>query len=162
MRPDNDPTDSGLVVRQSVRVKLGLDQAFHLFTTGINDWWPLHEGYSYGGPRAKEIFLEPEVGGRFYERFVDGDEIQVGSVIECRPPHRILFTWRSPEWAAETEVDVRFSHQSGETLVELEHRGFERLGADGHAMARQWNSGWPRVIQAYGDHSRSVTRRSEH
>jgi len=33
--------------------------------------WPLEQGYSYGGDRCKEIFLEPRVGGRFFERFLN-------------------------------------------------------------------------------------------
>ena len=50
------------------------EDAFDLFTAGIGQWWPLKEGYSFGGDRAPEIVLEAAPGGRFYERFVDGDE----------------------------------------------------------------------------------------
>jgi uncharacterized protein YndB with AHSA1/START domain len=142
------PTELDAVVRQSVRVELPSDQAFRLFTEGINEWWPLDEGYSYGGDRAREIFLEPMVGGRFYERFVDGDELQVGTVTACSPPDRIVFTWRSPDWLAATEVEVRFIAETGRTVVELEHRGFEKLGPQGLQIARRWGSGWPRVIQS--------------
>jgi uncharacterized protein YndB with AHSA1/START domain len=136
-------------VRQTVRVDLPPDEAFRLFTAGINEWWPLEEGYSYGGDRARQIFLEPAEGGRFYERFVDGDELQVGTVAACSPPDRIVFTWRSPGWPAETEVDVRFLADAGGTTVELEHRGFDKLGRDGAAIAQQWAGGWPRVIEAF-------------
>jgi uncharacterized protein YndB with AHSA1/START domain len=138
-----------VVVRASVRVELPPEAAFRLFTEGINQWWPLQEGYSYGGDRAREIVLEPMEGGRFYERFVDGDELQVGTVRVCTPPDRILFTWRSPHWQAETEVEVRFLPQDVGTTVEVEHRGFERLGPDGKAIARRWAGGWPRVVQAF-------------
>ena len=96
--PMSDDLDA--TVRQSVRVDLPPDAAFRLFTGGIGEWWPLDEGYSYGGDRAREIFLEPTEGGRFYERFTDGDELQVGTVTVCSPPDRIVFTWRSPEWPA--------------------------------------------------------------
>jgi uncharacterized protein YndB with AHSA1/START domain len=137
-----------IVVRESVRVDLSPEEAFRLFTEGILEWWPLEEGYSYGGDRAKEIFLEPKEGGRFYERFVDGDELQVGTVRACSPPDRILFTWRSPDWPAETEVDVLFLSEDMGTTVRLEHRGFERLGSDGESIARRWRGGWPRVVQA--------------
>jgi uncharacterized protein YndB with AHSA1/START domain len=138
-----------VVVRESVRVELPPEAAFRLFTEGINQWWPLQEGYSYGGDRAGEIVLEPMGGGRFYERFVDGNELQVGTVRVCAPPDRILFTWRSPHWQAETEVEVRFLAQEGGTTVEIEHRGFERLGPEGAAIARRWAGGWPRVVQAF-------------
>jgi uncharacterized protein YndB with AHSA1/START domain len=138
-----------VVVRESVRVELPPEAAFRLFTEGINQWWPLQEGYSYGGNRAREIFLEPMEGGRFYERLVDGDGVQVGTVKACTPPDRILFTWRSPQWQAETEVEVRFLAQEGGTTVEVEHRGFERLGPHAQAIAQRWAGGWPRVIQAF-------------
>jgi uncharacterized protein YndB with AHSA1/START domain len=149
MTADPRPTDLGVTVRESVRVDLPPGEAFRLFTEGINQWWPLEEGYSYGGDRAREIVLEPAEGGRFYERFADGDEFQVGTVTFCSPPDRILFTWRSPDWPAETEVDVRFLPAGGGTTVELEHRGFERLGPDGPAIARRWGGGWPRVVGAF-------------
>jgi uncharacterized protein YndB with AHSA1/START domain len=102
-----------LAVRQSVNVELPPSEAFRLFTDGIGEWWPLAEGYSYGGDRAHSIFLEPVVGGRFFERFVDGDEMQVGTVLSCSPPDLIVFTWRSPEWRGDTEVDVRFVPEAG-------------------------------------------------
>jgi uncharacterized protein YndB with AHSA1/START domain len=150
MPVDTEATKQGaVVVRASVRVQLPPQEAFWLFTDGINQWWPLQEGYSYGGDRAREIFLEPAEGGRFYERFVDGDEFQVGTVRVCSPPDRILFTWRSPHWQAETEVDVRFVAEDLGTTVQLEHRGFERLGTEGEAIARRWAGGWPRVIRAF-------------
>jgi uncharacterized protein YndB with AHSA1/START domain len=150
MPEDTEATEqSAVVVRASVRVQLPPQEAFRLFTDGINQWWPLQEGYSYGGDRAREIFLEPTEGGRFYERFVDGDELQVGTVRVCSPPDRILFTWRSPDWQAETVVEVRFVAEELGTSVQLEHRSFERLGAEGEAIARRWGGGWPRVIGAF-------------
>jgi uncharacterized protein YndB with AHSA1/START domain len=139
-----------IAIRQTVRVDLPPDEAFRLFTDGINEWWPLDEGYAYGGDRAHQIFLEPTVGGRFFERFVDGDELQVGTVVACTPPHMILLTWHGPDWQAATEVEVRFLPDASGTTVELEHRGFEKLGPDGQAIAQRWAGGWPRVIQAFG------------
>ncbi|HET9779858.1 MAG TPA: SRPBCC domain-containing protein [Propionibacteriaceae bacterium] len=145
----NVAATSALAVHQSVHVELPASEAFRLFTDGIGEWWPLPEGYSYGGDRAQSIFLEPVVGGRFFERFVDGDEMQVGTVISCSPPDLIVFTWRSPEWRGDTEVDVRFVPDDAGTSVLLEHRGWEGLGPDGEGIAAQWANGWPRVIAAF-------------
>jgi uncharacterized protein YndB with AHSA1/START domain len=136
-------------VRQEVRVDRSPEDAFRLFTAGIGRWWPLEEGYSFGGDRAREIHLEPKVGGRFFERFVDGDELQVGQVIACEPPHRIVFTWKDPEWRGDTEVEVWFVAEGSGTLVKLEHRGFERLGPEGDAAARKFEGGWPRVMAVF-------------
>jgi len=145
----------GIVVRESVTVELAPDEAFRLFTEGIGEWWPLEEGYSYGGDRAGAIVLEPIDGGRFFERFVDGDELQVGTVVLASPPDRLVFTWRSPDWPAETEVDVRFVPTETGTSVQLEHRGWERLGPQGTALAKRWSGGWPRVAQCF---ARRATR----
>ena len=136
-------------VRETVRISLAPPEAFRLFTEGIGGWWPLDEGYSYGGDRAKEIHLEPRVGGRFFERFVDGDELEVGRVTICDPPRRIVFSWRDPDWSGETEVDVAFAAEPDGTSVSVTHRGFERLGPDGAEIAKQWAGGWPRVVEAF-------------
>lgn len=139
---------------QRVDVPLSPDEAFRLFTDGIQQWWPLEEGFSYGGDRAKEIHLEAWVGGRFFERFVDGDEFQVGRVTVCEPPDRILFTWRDPDWAAETEVEVRFVAEGEGTRVDLSHRGFDRLGPGWEAIAARWTGGWPRVLEGFAQGAR--------
>ena len=34
----------------------------------------LKEGFSFGRERAQEIYLETRQGGRFCERFTDGEE----------------------------------------------------------------------------------------
>jgi hypothetical protein len=71
-----------------------------LFTTRMGEWWPLGQA-SYRGDRATGIFLESHVGGRFFERFTDGDELQVGRVINCEAPTRIAFTWTTADWEGE-------------------------------------------------------------
>jgi uncharacterized protein YndB with AHSA1/START domain len=136
-------------VRRSVDVGVGPDAAFDLFTAGIDRWWPLRKGYAYGGDRAVGIALEPRVGGRFYERFADGDELQVGEVISCEPPARIVFTWQAPGWSGATEVEVTFAGDERGTRVEVEHRGWERLGPDGPDLAVGFEGGWPAVLAAY-------------
>jgi uncharacterized protein YndB with AHSA1/START domain len=142
-----------VAVKEEVRVARSPAEAFRLFTAGIGEWWPLEEGYSFGRGRAKEIHLEPWIGGRLYERFVDGDELQVGRVIACEPPHRIVFTWKSPTWHGETEVEVSFTAEGEQTRVRVEHRGFERLGSAAEAAVRQYGGGWPRIVRAFADRS---------
>jgi uncharacterized protein YndB with AHSA1/START domain len=145
--------DAG-TARLEVRVPLAPAQAFSLFTEGINEWWPLDEGFTYAGDRFSEIHLEPLVGGRFFERFRDGEEFDVGRVTFWEPPNRVVFTWRDPKWVADTEVEVTFhSHGDGTTLV-LTHRGFERVGDNWEYYVGRWSSGWPRVLAAFPGHRR--------
>jgi uncharacterized protein YndB with AHSA1/START domain len=147
---DKQAAEQGaIVVRESVLVELPLEQAFALFTEGINEWWPLEEGYSFGGDMAREVHLEPWVEGRLYERWVEGEEFQTGRVIECDRPHRIVFTWRDEHERGEMEVEVRFTPEGEGTRVTVEHRGFERLGPGGEELAARYAGGWPRVLQAF-------------
>jgi uncharacterized protein YndB with AHSA1/START domain len=135
-------------VHESVHVGCPVEEAFALFTTRMGEWWPLDQA-SYGGERAQDICLEPRVGGRFFERFRDGDELQVGTVIACEPPTRITFTWTTADWEGETEVEVTFTAQHEGTRVDLSHRGFDRIGPLGPDAAEKFRGGWPGVMQAF-------------
>jgi uncharacterized protein YndB with AHSA1/START domain len=139
-----------LAIHETVAIDCSVEEAFDFFTTRMGEWWPLEKA-SYGGDRAKDIFLEPRVGGRFFERFVDGDELQVGSVIACDPPDRIVFTWQAIDWEGETEVEVMFTPIPEGTRVHLDHRGFERIGPLGPDAADKFRGGWPGVMQSFAN-----------
>ena len=147
--------DKAVTVRESITVNRAIADAFRLFTDGIGEWWPLKGSpFSYGGDRADKIFLEAKTGGRFYERFSDGEEFEVGRVIACEPPTRIVFSWKDPSWKAPTEVEVRFTPAGNATRVDLEHRGFEAAGVPPEEAAG-WADGWKMVLAPYVE---SLTR----
>ena len=53
------------------------------------------------------------------------------AVLAWHPPHSVLMAWRPhSEPEPPTEVEVTFTPREGGTLVELEHRGWERLSED--------------------------------
>jgi uncharacterized protein YndB with AHSA1/START domain len=124
------------------------EAAFRLFTDGIDRWWPLHDGFAYGGDRAASIHLEPWVGGRFFERLVDGDEIEVGRVRRCERPALVEFSWRGPLWSEQTWVRVVFVPDGQGTRVELTHDGFGAL-ADGAGVREGFAGGWVAVLASY-------------
>jgi Activator of Hsp90 ATPase homolog 1-like protein len=68
-------------------------------------------------------------GGRFYERSQHGQESTWGTFRLVEEPLRAIFTWHPghPEVTA-TEVEVTFAPVGASTRVDLEHRGWERLG----------------------------------
>jgi uncharacterized protein YndB with AHSA1/START domain len=145
-----------MTIRKSVTVRCAPDRAFRAFTREIGRWWPLDKGFSYGNERRKEIFLEDHTGGRLYERFTDGTEFEIGRVTRCEPPELILFTWKSPSWEAETEVEVHFNAAAEGTRVELEHRGWEagtKMSESGKGFAR----GWDTVMADYAAHADGVS-----
>jgi uncharacterized protein YndB with AHSA1/START domain len=138
-----------MIVRKTVVVRRPVDVAFRLFTEGMTSWWPLHEGYSFGGDRAKEIVLEGREGGRLYERFTDGEEHLIGVVTAYEPPARVAFTWGHRDPEGHTEVEVRFVPQGEGTRVELEHRGFDRLGERAGEVFRGYHRGWDVVLERF-------------
>jgi len=138
-----------MTIRKSIHVKRSVEDSFRLFTRDIGKWWPLKEGFSFGGERADQIHLEARQGGRFFERFTDGEEYEVGKVTACSPPSRVVITWKAPEWDGPTEVEVRFSAEGDGTRVDLEHRGWERAGAAAEKQSTGYGQGWDTVLARY-------------
>jgi len=138
-----------MTIQKSIHVNRPVEAAFRLFTADIGKWWPLKEGYSRSRERADQIHLECRVGGRFYERYTDGEESVIGTVTVFAPPSRVVFTWSQSGWDAPTEVEVRFAADGAGTRVELEHRGWERAGEAAQKMAKDYAGGWETVLARY-------------
>jgi uncharacterized protein YndB with AHSA1/START domain len=143
-----------VTIRKSVTVRCPQARAFALFTREVGSWWPLTRGFSRDGERANEIFIEDREGGRFYERFTDGSEAEIGRVIRCEPPSLIAFTFTSPAWDAVTEVEVRFTAASEGTRVDLEHRGFE-ISPQMQARSERFAEGWSAILGYYVENANS-------
>jgi uncharacterized protein YndB with AHSA1/START domain len=141
-------------VRKSVRVNASQAQAFEVFTSGLARWWPGKA--SIGKPPRKTSVFETRLGGRWYEVSEDGSEANVGKVLVWQPPHRFVVSWDinstwKPDTSVSSEVEVRFIAEGAKaTIVELEHRKFEQMGAEaGASMRRDVDGGWPGILEAY-------------
>ena len=143
-------------VRKSIVVETGAAHAFAVFTAGIDRWWPHDKGIG-PGPIACSV-IEPFVGGRWYTRHAGGSEVTVGHVRVWEPGTRLVLGWEiSAQWKPDarvelaSEVEVRFIAEGpSRTHVELEHRGFERMGAaDGETMRGSVDHGWPGMLECY-------------
>ena len=141
-------------VRKKVHVKASQAHAFEVFTAGLDRWWPRKA--SIGAAPMKAMMIEPHPGGRWYEVGEDGSQVTVGRILLWDPPNRFVFSWDiNSDWKPDTtvgsEVEVRFTAQGSDaTLVELEHRNFERMGAEGGAsMRRHVDGGWPGILEGF-------------
>jgi len=127
------------VVRKSVRAQAPVERAFSVFVEQMETWWPATHHISKTPFEA--IFVEPRVGGRWYERNAAGEQCDWGKVLAWDPPHRVTFSWHvgpghdQPDWVCDpdpakaSEVEIRFTAEApGTTLVELEHSKLERHG----------------------------------
>jgi uncharacterized protein YndB with AHSA1/START domain len=142
-------------VRKTLTVLASPETAFRVFTEGFDRWWP--RTHHIGKSELARAVIEPRVGGRWYEVCVDGSECDWGDVLAWEPPHRLLLAWRlNAEWDYEpdllTEVEVRFvALADGQTRVDFEHRGFERMGAGGEAARAGVDSpsGWGAILAEF-------------
>lgn len=135
-----------LMVTKEVTVAAPVERAFAVFTEKVGSWWPL-ETFAVRRGEANGATFEGHEGGRFYERTPGGEEVDWGRVLVWEPPTRIVFTWANTEPA--TEVEVRFRPDGGSTVVELEHRGWERFGARPVEERAGYESGWDLVLGRY-------------
>jgi hypothetical protein len=128
------------------------DHAFDVWTADISRWWPSE--HSVSGEPDLTVVLEPRLGGRIFERRLSGVEHDWGAVTIWDPPTRLGYTWHLNRDASDaTDVEIRFIAQGeSTTTVEIEHRGWDRLGADGQDWRDRNNGGWatllPRFIEA--------------
>jgi uncharacterized protein YndB with AHSA1/START domain len=73
-------------------------------------------------------------------------------VLEWVPPTRFVLAWKPNDSSRPpTEVEVRFTPEGGGTLVELEHRGWERLGEIAAEARQTYGGGWVRVLSRFRD-----------
>jgi uncharacterized protein YndB with AHSA1/START domain len=147
-------------IRQTVTVRSDPERAFAIFTEQMGTWWPL-DAYSRAVSEFEDedvqvarLEFQPHHGGSILEHLSDGRILPWAEVIAWDPPHRVLMAWR-PHSMPEppTEVEVTFTAREDGTLVELEHRGWERLSEDFRAglyeiYARGWITTLGRFVAA--------------
>jgi uncharacterized protein YndB with AHSA1/START domain/uncharacterized protein YciI len=136
-------------IRRQVVVPGSTAAAFEVFTSEIGRWWPL-VALSVYGQGAAVSFRE----GRLVEQGPDGGESVWGTVLEWEPDQRLRLTWHpGADPAKASEVEVRFAEVSDDqTLVTLEHRGWQRF-ADPAAARAEYDHGWPQVLADYATHA---------
>ena len=57
----------------------------------METWWPAT--HHIGNTPFEAIFVEPRVGGRWYERNAEGELCDWGTVLAWDPPHRVRLSW---------------------------------------------------------------------
>jgi uncharacterized protein YndB with AHSA1/START domain len=142
-------------LRKTIVVAASAERAFQVFTEEMSTWWPLASKH-IGKADAKSVVMEPFVGGRWFERGVDGSECDWGTVRTWDPPRRLVLSWEiSSDWrhdpSIQTEVEVRFSTEGASTRVDLEHRLLHYYGEKAAHMRGIFDSeqGWKELLDAF-------------
>lgn len=136
-------------IHRTVRVKAPPEAAFRRFTAEMASWWPL-KSHSVGQHDSENVVMEERAGGRIVERIRDGRECVWGTITAWDPPRRVAFTWHpGDEPARAQDIEVRFTPEGDRTRVDLQHGGFERLGALAKRAHRGYPIGWAYVLGRY-------------
>jgi hypothetical protein len=116
---------NGTSVVRSIVVQAPLERAFSAFVEHFDRVKPRE--HNMLAVDIEETVLEPRVGGRIFDRGVDGSECQWARVLAFEPPDR--------------------------TRVALEHRNLDRHGPGWEAERDIVDSegGWPLYLQRYTD-----------
>jgi uncharacterized protein YndB with AHSA1/START domain len=144
-------------IRRSATVRSDPQRAFEVFTEQMGSWWPL-DAYSRAvsefeaeGLHAERLEFQARAGGSIIEHMSDGRSLPWGEVTVWEPPHRVVMAWRphsSPE--PPTELEVRFTAQGTGTLVDVEHRGWERLSEEfRNGLYDVYVRGWVTTLDRY-------------
>ena len=133
-------------LEKSIHVSCAPSRAFQAFTAEIGQWWPL-ASHSVAQDQARNVTIEPRVGGRVFETDAMGGRSDWGEVLEWAPPHRFAMSWYPGRAAASGQiVELTFVAEASGARVTLRHRGWESLGADADKTRDSYDSGWNSVF----------------
>jgi uncharacterized protein YndB with AHSA1/START domain len=136
-------------IRIAFEVACPASQAFEVWTRRISTWWPAD--HTVTAEADLTIVLEGRPGGRIYERTATGVEHDWGEVLVWEPPSRLVYSWHLKRDRGDaTEVEIRFiAGEARLTRVEIEHRGWDRLGGDATDWRDRNRGGWASLIPHY-------------
>jgi hypothetical protein len=133
-------------LRLSFHLHCPAAHAFHVWTAKIGLWWPAD--HTVSAEAGLDVVLEPRVGGRIFERTAAGAEYDWGEITTWEPPRRLGYLWHLRRDRADaTEVEITFVDDGDDTTrVDIEHRGWDRLGALGADWRDANLAGWTSLI----------------
>jgi uncharacterized protein YndB with AHSA1/START domain len=139
----DEPRAPGILpLELTVEIACSPAQAFATWTARFASWWP--RSHTVSGDPDAAVVLEERVGGRIFERTPDGRETDWGEITRWEPPHRLSYLWHIRRDRADgTDVELTFVDAGdGTTRLQIVHRGWERLGAQGPDWREANKGGW--------------------
>ena len=143
-------------VRHEIEIDLPTEDAFWLFAD-LDRIKPREHNLLL--VPIEQTVLEQHVGGRVYDRGVDGSICRWGRVLTFDPPTTIAFTWDiGPDWQVTadhnqvSEVEITFTPLgAARTRVSLEHRNIDRHGTGWESLRAgiDGSEGWPLYLNRY-------------
>jgi uncharacterized protein YndB with AHSA1/START domain len=104
--------------------------------------------------KAERLEVQGRIGGQIIEHMSNGVSLPWGEFLAWEPPTRLVLGWKPHSRpVVPTEVEVRFLPGGNGTRVELEHRGWERVGAEAAEVREAYDSpeGWVTTLDVFGE-----------
>jgi uncharacterized protein YndB with AHSA1/START domain len=134
-------------------VRAARQHTFDTFVDTIGAWWPVSP-FSAGKDRVRDVTVNKHVGGRVYETWDDGTEVDWGQVLAWSPPERFAMTWIII--SLPTEVELTFAELGPAlTRVSVVHSGWEKLSDEqlakdcalpGGYLSGAFDKGWGLIL----------------
>ena len=135
-------------IRISLEVRCPAAHAFKVWVEKTALWWP--DASATSGEKDIEVVFEQRLGGRVFERTRTGAEFDWGEINVWEPPRRLGYLWWiMTDRENATEVEITFNDRGSTTQVEIEHRGWERLGTFGLEWRQANHAGWDGVLPLF-------------
>jgi len=134
-------TQELFVVDKTIRIEAPQEAIFRLLTEAdqVRRWMPMVE-------------YNARVGSAY--RFVKGEHVAIGEVIEIDPPRSISYTWdwKDAPIGARTVLKFELTKDGSGTLVRLTHTGFPNLeSAENHQHGWVYYLGRLKTVATGGD-----------
>ncbi|HET7234917.1 MAG TPA: SRPBCC domain-containing protein [Actinomycetota bacterium] len=143
-------------ILRSVTVRCDPERAFRLFTEEMGSWWPVRTHaravteFEDEDLKVERVEFQTFEGGSVLEHMSNGETLPWGEVVAWDPPRSFVLAWKPhPRPTPPTEVEVRFTAQGQHTIVELEHRAWERLGEDVEEIRAGYSEGWIVTLERF-------------
>lgn len=122
-------------------------QVFQALTNDVNQWW------SYRLAADSHVYLEPQVGGRFYEAFSDGGGVLYATVTYLKPNHeiRLYGSLGMMDGIAYNSIHITLEPQPDEsTCLQLTHYFSDQMSAvTMAAFSRSWEELLSQHLKAF-------------
>jgi len=135
---DDAPSVGVFHIEQEVTIDAPPERVFDAITKDVAAWWG--EPHMYDEERARDIRLEPILGGDFYEDWGNGEGAAYATVTLLRRPERLRMTGgMGMSGAVAGVIDIRLTPQGKSTIVRLSHRAVGEVTAETRAG---YDNGW--------------------
>ena len=135
-------------LRFAFDVSCPVEHAFDVWTARTSSWWP--RSHTVSQEKGLEVVFEARSGGRIFERTRSGREFEWGEITAWEPPLRLRYIWWiATDLASATEVEITFSPRGDATRIDIEHRGWEKLGDRGPGWRDTNRGGWDGTLPHY-------------